>query len=161
MENKIILASSCLLGLCVNYRGSCHPHPDLIRLAEQGHVVCFCPEQGGGMPTPRIPSEIEHGMNSSQVLAGQAHVVNKEGHDVTAYYINGAKLIAELANRIRPSLVVMREGSPSCGVNLIHDGTFTGTKIPGCGVSACALKQLGYRIVSDTQFACSNPDELF
>ena len=150
---KNILVSSCLLGLCVNFRGKSHPHPDLVRLAREGRVLCFCPEQGGGLPCPRTPAEIEPGKTAADVLDGTARVLDKNGDDVTEQYPRGARLMTQLAELTHPDLIVLREGSPSCGVNVVHDGNFRGDKIPGCGVTACALKRAGFTIVSDTEFS--------
>ena len=147
----MILCSSCLLGLCVNYRGASHPHPDLVRLAREGKVVCFCPEQGGGLATPRVPSEIEPGATADQVLDGAARVRDRDGADVTEAFLRGARLAVQMAELVRPDVIVLRNGSPSCGVSLVHDGTFQGRKVPGCGVAACALKRAGYKVQGDDE----------
>ena len=92
----------------------------------------------GGLPCPRIPSEI----------VGNK-VINKNGEDVTLNYDKGAKIALELAKKNNPEFIVLKEKSPSCGVNYIYDGTFTGTLIKGQGVTSKLLKEHGYKLYSE------------
>lgn len=112
----------------------------------------FCPEQLGGLPTPRPPAEIRGG-DGGDVLDGRARVLNRDGADVTEQFIRGAQLTLQLAQAVRAEMVILKERSPSCGVDWIYDGTFTGTVVRGCGVTTALLRRNGLRVLSDEQFA--------
>ncbi len=92
MTGKILI-SACLLGRPVRYDGKGKPlhHPAVNRWKEEGRLVAFCPEQAGGLPTPRPPAEVEQGMTGEDVLAGRARVLEITGGDVTAEFIAGAE----------------------------------------------------------------------
>ena len=86
------------------------------------------------------------------MLDGRARVVNSEGVDVTEQFIRGAQLTLQLARAVRAEMVVLKERSPSCGVDWIYDGTFTGTVVSGCGVTTALLLRNGFRVLSDERF---------
>ena len=121
----MILISACLLGCACRYDGKSKPHPLAQELARQGLAVPVCPEQLGGLPTPRAPSERQ----------GE-RVVSSLGADVTAQYRRGAEETLRLAELYGCTTAVLKERSPSCGSGEIYDGTFTGTLTDGDGVTA-------------------------
>ena len=109
---------------------------------ERFRLVPICPEQAGGLPTPRLPSE----------RRGE-QVVNRAGENVTEAFRRGAELALERALREGCRLALLKERSPSCGSGRIYDGSFTGTVIPGDGVTAEMLKKSGLTVCSETEFA--------
>lgn len=138
------IVSACLVGLETRYDGL---HARCESLLEEIGGECFiplCPEQLGGLPTPRVPAFID-GENGFQVIKGQAKVVNKEGIDVTRQFLKGAYQVINIAKAFRVKTYFLKDGSPSCGVNFTHrrEG-----RMPGCGVLAALLTQQGSKIVA-------------
>ena len=140
MEN--ILISACLLGVCCRYDGESKPIMQTVALMERYHLVPVCPEQLGGLPTPREPSERQ----------GCA-VVMKSGTDVTAQYRRGAEQTLHLARLYGCKAAVLKERSPSCGSGEVYDGTFSGALVPGYGATARLLRTEGVRVVDEEQLA--------
>lgn len=135
-----ILVSACLLGVFCRYDGQEKVNEDVIRLMEHHTLIPVCPEQAGGMMTPRLPSE----------RRGE-QVVDREEHDVTAYYQKGADEALKLARLYHCEYAVLKERSPSCGKGHIYDGSFTGTIIPGDGVTAALLTEHGIKVIGESQ----------
>ncbi|QUI64956.1 DUF523 domain-containing protein [Pseudoalteromonas sp. A22] len=137
-----ILVSSCLLGYPVRYDASSQSLQDntLQYWRQKNWVLPLCPEVSGGLPTPRPSAEITDGK-----------VLSKQGDDFTTAFELGAKkaLAACLQHDIKFAL--LKESSPSCGSNLIYDGSHTGKKIVGQGLTASLLQQSGIQVFSETQ----------
>ena len=127
-----LLISACLLGCACRYDGGSKPCPAALRLAEEHELIPVCPEQLGGLPTPRPPAEIR----------GE-RVVNRDGEDVTAQYRRGAEETLRLARLLNAQGAVLKARSPSCGHGAVYDGTFSGALIPGDGVAARLLLASG------------------
>ena len=102
----------------------------------ENEVITVCPEQIGGLPTPRVPSEIRYDV-----------VTAKDGRIVDVEFRAGAAKCLEIAVREQPDLIVLQSRSPSCGVKQRYDGTFSGTLIDGAGVTAQLLIEHGFRCV--------------
>jgi len=134
--------SACLLGLTCRYDGSARPDRTAQRLAAAGAWVPFCPEQLGGLPTPRSPSHIEGG-DGLDVWAGRARVIDAGGRDVTAHFLRGACETAALCTLLGIHAVVLKARSPSCGAETISQG---GKVIAGEGVTAALLKSMGLEV---------------
>lgn len=150
-----ILISACLLGRPVRFDGA-HKQAHsavLQRWLDQGRVVPLCPEVAGGLPVPRPAAEIANGAGGAQVLAGGARVLTRAGDDVSAAFIAGARQALALAQAHGIRVAVLKDGSPSCGASTVHDGTFTGTRIAGLGVTATLLREAGVQVFSELQFA--------
>jgi len=145
------LVSACLLGCEVTWRGGHNLRDELIRLAASGELIPICPEQLGGLPTPRPPAEIVGG-DGHAVLDGRARVLTQLGQDVTENYLRGAREVLRLANTFRAELVILKERSPSCGVRWIYDGTFSSRIVAGCGVTTALLQRSGFSVISDEEF---------
>lgn len=111
--------------------------------------IPVCPEQLGGLSTPRIPSEIIGG-TGNDVWKGTARVVNKEGQDVTEQFKRGAQEVLNFAKKFDIRAFLLKEKSPSCGSNQIYSGKFDGSKIPGMGVTTALLENNGIKVFSDT-----------
>lgn len=146
----MILVSACLLGIKAKYDGSKNSVDRLIALCPSGLIVPACPEQLGGSPTPRPPAEIKGG-SGADVLAGLSRVYTNEGEDVTALFIEGAREVLDLCRRFRVKAAILKERSPSCGCNLIYDGTFQGVRINGQGVTAALLASGGIPVYSEEE----------
>lgn len=144
----MILVSACLLGLCCRYDGSHNLCPALLEAARAGRCLPVCPEQLGGLPTPREAAEICGG-DGDDVLAGRARVCGRAGADVTAAFVRGAEQTLQLARSLPVTAAVLKARSPSCGVGRIYDGTFTRTQRTGSGVAAAALARLGIPLYTE------------
>lgn len=134
-----ILISACLLGCRCRYDGGSKPHPVAARLAEHHELVPVCPEQLGGLPTPRPPAE----------RRGD-RVVTAAGVDVTEQYCRGAEEALRLCKVTGCQAAVLKERSPSCGSGAVYDGTFSGTLTAGDGVTAAALKAAGIPVYGES-----------
>lgn len=138
-----LLISACLLGEPCRYDGASKPLQgrQLEALLQNHTLIPVCPEQLGGLPTPRTPSE----------RRGTC-VVMRDGTDVTAEYERGAAIVCALARRTGAEAALLKARSPSCGSGAIYDGTFTGTLTPGDGVTAEALKRMGLPVYTEETF---------
>ena len=149
--NKL-LVSACLMGERVRYNGVVKTFDSHIleHWYRQGYVVTICPEVAGGLPVPRPSSEIS-GSDGSQVLSGHKKVINISGQDVTKYFLDGAQKALKLASSYEIRLAILKEGSPSCGNSYIYDGSFSGIKKPGKGVTTALLEENGVRVFSERE----------
>lgn len=146
-----VLVSRCLLGQRVRYDGGVQPADDVVaRWAAERRVVPVCPEVEGGLPTPRPRAEIPGGQGA-EVLDGTARVLTLDRADVTAPYLEGARICLDLAARHGIRIAVMKARSPSCGNHETYDGTFTTTRVPGEGVAAAALRRVGVRVFNENE----------
>lgn len=148
MEKKRerILVSACLLGVNCRYDGKGGEKEEVLRLLEEYELVPVCPEQLGGMETPREPSEC-------QAADGAVSVRNKKGEDVTGFFEKGAEEALKIAKLFHCQYAVLKERSPSCGSGTIYDGTFTGAKVPGYGVAARLLTEHGIKVVGESRIS--------
>lgn len=131
-----IMVSACLLGDNVKYNGGNNRHEKVVEYIKGHEVVPVCPEMLGGLPVPRAPGEIQDGI-----------VRNEDGTSVDYEYRTGAAKALEIAESERIDMAILQSRSPSCGVNQIYDGSFTGRKIKGMGVFARLLSEKGYKVV--------------
>lgn len=146
-----ILVSRCLLGHAVRYDGGAHgPFSLLERWQQEGRVVPVCPEVAGGLPTPRAPAEIAGGQGA-RVLDGQLPVLTSEGEDVSAAFVEGAEQALALVARHGIRLALLKARSPSCGNREAYDGSFSGTRVVGEGVTAAALRRAGVQVFSEEE----------
>ena len=148
-----ILVSRCLLGHRVRYDGGASgPFDQLQQWIDEGRVVPLCPEVAGGLPTPRAAAEIPGGQGA-QVLDGQVSVITTEGEDVGAQFLSGAYQALELVQKHGIRIAVLKANSPSCGNLLTYDGTFSGVKVSGQGVTTALLKRHGVQVFSELELA--------
>ncbi|MFJ7144383.1 DUF523 domain-containing protein [Pseudomonas protegens] len=146
-----ILVSRCLLGHRVRYDGGASgPFDQLAAWLQEGRVVALCPEVAGGLPTPRAAAEIPGGQGVD-VLEGRAPVMTTEGEDVSAEFLSGARQALELVEKHGIRIAVLKANSPSCGNVLTYDGTFSGIKVQGEGVTAALLQRHGVQVFSELQ----------
>ncbi|WP_223517901.1 DUF523 domain-containing protein [Pseudomonas sp. GL-B-19] len=148
-----ILVSRCLLGHRVRYDGGASgPFDQLQQWLDEGRVVPLCPEVAGGLPTPRAAAEIPGGQGA-EVLDGQACVITTEGEDVSAEFLSGAYQALELVQKHGIRIAVLKANSPSCGNLLTYDGSFSGVKVTGEGVTAALLRRNGVQVFSELELA--------
>ncbi|WP_160104815.1 DUF523 domain-containing protein [Pseudomonas izuensis] len=148
-----ILVSRCLLGHRVRYDGGASgPFDQLQRWLDEGRVVPLCPEVAGGLPTPRAAAEIPGGQGAD-VLQGQASVITTEGEDVSAQFLSGAYQALALVQKHGIRIAILKANSPSCGNRLTYDGTFSGVKVSGEGVTAALLRRNGVQVFSELELA--------
>ena len=136
----VILASSCLLGLECRYKGDGKKCEKLVELGKDNTIIGVCPEQMGGLSTPRNPAEI----------VGNK-VISSAGKDVTFEYTKGAESALALAKLAHVDFAVLKANSPSCGKGLIYDGTFTGNKVEGNGVTVDLLEANGIPVFTEDE----------
>ena len=139
---KPILVSACLLGTCCRYDGRGNACDAVLKLLAREDITLIpvCPEQLGGLPTPRIPSERQGEL-----------VVNKAGKDVTAQFLRGAEAALHIARLYDCQLAILKERSPSCGCGKIYDGSFSGKLTTGDGVTAELLRREGIGVYGESQ----------
>ena len=137
-----LLISGCLLGLCCRFDGESKPLKEEIinRLTERYQLIPVCPEQLGGLATPRDPAE----------KRGDTFVTQK-GVDVTDQYQRGAKETLKIARLLGCQTALMKEKSPSCGCGQIYDGTFSKTLVAGNGATAELLQKNGIAVYGESR----------
>jgi uncharacterized protein YbbK (DUF523 family) len=138
-----LLVSACLLGVRCNHRGEASPSSDVVALSATYRLVPVCPETVGGLPTPRPAAEIR----------ADGSVRTAAGTDVTAAYRRGADAAVALAAAVGATEAVLKARSPSCGCDQVYDGSFSGTRIAGRGVTAAALEAAGVSVRSEEHAA--------
>ena len=140
----IILVSACLLGENCKYNGKNNFNQELADYISKNNckVVLVCPEVLGGLPTPRIPSEIVNG-----------NVINKSGINVDKEFRLGAQKALEIALKEKVDFAILKANSPSCGKDKIYDGTFSGTLTNGNGIFAEQLKKIGIKIYTENDYS--------
>jgi len=131
LARSVYLVSACLVGLCTRYDGNRKPNDLCLNLLREAIWIPFCPEQLGGLPTPRPPADIVGG-EGGDVLSGKAKVLTRNGTDVTKAFIHGAYEVLTIAQSQPVESVFLKSRSPSCGEN---------------GVTATLLRQHGFRLV--------------
>jgi len=153
MKNKTLLVCACLLDIACPYNGKlAEKRLDVAALANAGfHLVPVCPEQMGGLPTPRKPGEIKGG-DGFDVLNGRAIVRTENGENFTDCFVRGAQVVLKIARVTHATGMVTQKRSPSCSCNGIYDGTFSHALIPGMGVCAALLQQNNLKLIEVDRF---------
>lgn len=149
-----ILVSACLAGCECRFDGAASTEDAIARLVADGRAVIVCPEEEGGLGTPRPPAEIVGG-DGHDVLAGRAKVMTDRGEDVTEAYLRGAEKALVAARESGATTAVLKARSPSCGKGVIYDGSFTRSSRMGDGVTAALLQRNGIEVISDEEFGTS------
>ena len=130
-----------LIGLNCKYNGGNNENSKLVELMKEKDLVPICPEQLGGLKTPRVSAERK-----------QEKVITKEGVDVTKEYQKGAEEVLNLAKKLNIKKAILKSRSPSCGIDEIYDGTFSHTLIKRDGVAAELLKKNGIEVISSDRY---------
>ncbi|MDE5714623.1 MAG: DUF523 domain-containing protein [Anaeroplasmataceae bacterium] len=139
MKQKLLI-SACLCGKNTKYNGKNNKIPNLEVLENFYDLILVCPEVMGGLSTPRDPSEIKGDL-----------VLSNRGKNVTEYFKSGAYQTLEIALKYNVEIALLKESSPSCGVHTIYDGSFTGKKIAGMGITAELLRNNGIKVYSEDE----------
>lgn len=147
----MILVSACLLGVNCKYNGGNNLSKEILGLLDIKGIVPICPEQLGGLTTPRIPAEMQ-AEDGLSIINGVGRVVNKEGEDVTEEFLKGAGETLRIAELLDIKLALLKARSPSCGCGLIYDGSFSGVLKSGDGVTAALLKKSGIAVYTEENF---------
>ena len=138
IDSSPILVSACLLGVPCRYDGTGFADERVLALVKKYHLIPICPEQLGGLPTPRPPAE-RH----------DTRVLTRDERDCTAAFARGAEETLRLAKLFSCRIAILKANSPSCGSGQIYDGCFCGRLIPGDGMTAALLKKDGVTILSE------------
>lgn len=134
----MVLVSACLAGVPCRWDGADKGNGKVAELARRGEAVLVCPEQLGGLSTPREPSELSGG-----------RVLDRAGRDVTEEFRRGAEVCLAIAELCGCRKAILKAKSPSCGSGQVYDGTFSGRLVPGDGLTAALLKSRGIEVVSE------------
>ncbi len=139
-KNSKILISACLAGVNCKYDGGNNSNNKIIELIKNGNAILICPEQLGGLKTPRTPAErLEN------------KVITKDNQDVTEEYFKGANEVLEIAKKFNIKKAILKSRSPSCGKNKIYDGTFSHTLTNRDGVTAELLRKNGIEVITEEE----------
>ena len=133
--------SKCLCGYDCKYNGKNNLNGKIKELEKNNDCILICPEVFGGLPIPRIPFELKNG-----------RAINKDGIDITDKVLKGCEIAFKMIKENNIDKVILKENSPTCGVNFIYDGTFTHTKIKGMGLLTKMLKENNIEVISDEEF---------
>ena len=133
----MMIVSACLAGFPCRYDGKARPCAQVVELVRAGKAIPVCPEQLGGLPTPRTSCEIRDG-----------RVVDAEGYDRTEAFRRGARAVLRIAQTYGATEALLQSRSPSCGSGRIYDGSFTKTLTAGDGVTARLLKENGIQVTA-------------
>jgi len=144
----VYLVSACLLGLCTRYDSGHNLRDRVLQFCAGHRCIPVCPEQLGGLSTPRPEAEI-FGGDGHKVLDHECIVSDKTGNNVTSAFKLGAQLTLQMARLFNAQGAVLKSLSPSCGSGLIYDGTFRNRCVDGDGVTAALLKRCGIAVYDE------------
>ncbi len=136
-----ILVSACVLGQNCKYNGGNNLNISVVEFIQRHNVIEICPELLTGMKCPRACAEIVNGI-----------VMSENGENVDAEYRKGVELAMEKIKGQKIDLAILQSRSPTCGVNTIYDGSFSGTLIEGYGIFTEAIIEKGIRVVDSENF---------
>ena len=139
---EVVGVSLCLLGLPCRYNGGAKRMRGLERFLDRFSPLPFCPEQMGGLPTPRPPTQF-YGGDGRAVLMGQARLINEEGQDVTDVMLKGSRMALSLIKLLGIRRLFLKEKSPCCGVNRVW---VEGRLVEGCGLIKALVEREGLNI---------------
>lgn len=141
------LISACLCGINCRYNSSNSYNEICSKLMIENKAIPVCPEQLGGLSTPRTPCELQGTAN--EVIEGKNRIIDSDGIDVTEMFLRGANEVLKLSKMLNVKKAILKEGSPSCGVNFVYDGTFEGRKISGMGITSQILSDASIEVLSE------------
>lgn len=132
------ICSACLLGLNCRYNGKAKANHKALVLSRKEILIPVCPEQMGGLQTPREPAE-----------RVRDRVLTKSGINITKNFVNGAKEVLKVAKFFGAKEAIFKQGSPSCGCGKVYDGSFSGKLIKGDGITTSLLKKNGIKVITE------------
>ena len=136
----MIIVSACLVGINCKYSGGNNYNQKIFDLVKEGKAIPICPEQLGGLNTPRKPVELK-------VINGKRYAIDNEGNDLTENFERGALEVLNLAKDLNINKAILQPRSPSCGVNKIYSGNFDNKLVDGNGILTELLKQNGIDVL--------------
>ena len=145
---KKIVISACLIGEKCRYNGLDSKNEAVTNKFGADSLIQICPEQMGGLPTPRPAAEIVGG-DGADVLDGRAQVVTVDGEDKTEAFLAGAYRALEIAQAHRATYAILKSKSPSCGCGKIYDGSFTSNLTNSDGVTTALFRRHGIEIMTE------------
>ncbi len=148
--------SACLMGVKCRYNGLDSKNERLKSELGADEWIPVCPEQLGGLPTPRPPAEIVGG-NGDDVLKGKARVIDVNGEDKTEVFLHGARRALQIAQAHGATHAILKSKSPSCGCGQTYDGSFAGNLTEGDGVTAALFRRHGIQIITEKDVKQSQP----
>lgn len=137
----MIFVSACLVGVNCKYNGSNNYNKKIFDMVKEGKAIPICPEQLGGLSTPRDPTELKN-------INGKIYAINNKGNDVTVQFERGANEVLKLAKRLNIKKAILQPRSPSCGIGKIYSGNFDNKLIDGDGILVQLLKENGIEVLS-------------
>ena len=140
----MILVSACLVGINCKYSGGNNYNQKIFDLVKEGKAIPICPEQLGGLNTPRKPVELK-------VINGKRYAIDNEGNDLTENFERGALEVLNLAKTLNINKAILQLRSPSCGVNKIYSGNFDNKLVDGNGILTELLKQNGIDVLTPNE----------
>lgn len=147
----MILVSGCLIGLNCKYNGGNNFHKNLIEFLKDKEFIVVCPEQMGGLSTPRLPCEVMSG-DGRDVLQGSSKIKNNMGEDLTESFVKGAEETLKIARICKAKTAILKAKSPSCGSEDIYNGKFEGKIKRGMGVTAALLRKNGVLVFNEDNY---------
>jgi len=144
----MILVSMCLAGIDCNYKSESKPNERVKELIRKNKAIPICPEQLGGLTTPRSGSRILSG-NGNDVIDGRTRIITDKGNDVTENYLKGAELTLQLCKEFNIKTAILKQGSPSCGNGKTQGGENERESVDGDGVTTALLKRNGIEVYSE------------
>lgn len=138
----MIIVSACLLGKNCKYNGGNNRNEKVIAFLKDKEYMALCPEQLGGLPTPRLPCE-----------RIKDKVLNNQGEDKTKAFYLGTQICMEKSKDKKIDLAILKAKSPSCGKGIIYDGSFSSTLIKGNGVFVDELLKEGIKIITEDELS--------
>jgi uncharacterized protein YbbK (DUF523 family) len=145
MIGETVIVSACLLGINCRYDGGHAYCPEVFDDLSQRHFIPVCPEQLGGLTTPRLPARIEGG-DGADVWHGKAKVINQSGEEVTEAFQKGAQETLAIAQLAKAKRAILKDHSPSCGSQFVYA---TAGLIKGIGVTAALLAKNGMAVENE------------
>lgn len=143
-KNFIYLISACLAGVNCRWDGTNSRNQKIVKLVGKGKALLVCPEELGGLSTPREKAYFFEG-DGKDVIAGKGKIITLDGKDITSQMIEGAKKTLKLAKKHNIKYAIMKKNSPSCGCGKIY---IKGKLVKGDGVTTALLKKEGIKIIS-------------
>ncbi len=141
-KKEILLISACLMGLPCRYDGKSQPvSKEMKKILKKFHVILVCPEELGGLSTPRDKAEIQK----------NGKVLDIKGNDVTDYFNQGALNTLEICQKLNIKKAILKSKSPSCGTKQIYNGSFSSTLINGMGICAQTLKNNNIKLFNENE----------
>lgn len=136
------IVSACLLGKNCKYNGGNNYNAELVEFCEKKDCIAICPEELGGLASPREPAEI----------VGK-RVLSKTGRDLTQNFHMGAEKSLNIARENKVGLAILKSKSPSCGCGEVYDGSFNKKLRKGNGLTAEIFLQNGISVFNENDIS--------